>query len=111
MCLLVFYFWCSNGILIDGLEPLLCWVKQSENSNKSKKPIQVIFSPIDLLVCNLYAIGLSFVLSQKRLALANVLFCFVEQCCQTKGRGHCTMQGYMILMMRKMRYFFFLATS
>lgn len=103
MCLFVLYFCCSNGILIDGLELLLCWVKQSKNSNKSKKPIQVNFSSIDLSVCNLYAIGLSFVLSQKRLALANVLFCFVEQCCQTKGRGHCTMQGYMILMMKKMR--------
>ena len=66
MRLFVLFFWCSNGIRIDGLGRLLCSVKLSENSSKSKKPIQVIFCFfIDLLVCKVYPIELSFVLSQK----------------------------------------------
>ena len=102
MRLFVLYFWCSNGILINGLEPLLCLVKQSKNSNKSKKPIQVnFFGPHRFISMHSLRNWAKFCFTPKRLALANVLFCFVEQCCQTKGRRHFTMQGYMILMMKK----------
>lgn len=111
----------SNGILTNGQEARLCWVRPNTNFNKFKKHIQVhhdwaviqyilsrshswfFLTPnlLDILVnCSVICSNIYTYISLYAVVGSRLTFVLELQSCQIRGRGLCMTRDYIIVLLK-----------